>query len=324
LSVQAFARRSSGAAIVSLAGETMGTSWSARVVEPPQGLRAALEERIAAVLDRVVAQMSHWEPESEISRFNRSTPGTWQRLPPEFCRVLSASLDVAVRSGGAFDPAMGELVDLWGFGPSGPRSGMPTDAEVENASASAGRKHLELDELLLRARRTGRLSLDLSGIAKGYAVDAVADHLHALGLQDFLIEIGGELRGEGIKPDGQPWWVDVEVVPGASLPLTRAALHGLAVATSGDYRRHFEQDGRRYAHTLDPRTGRPLDNGVASVTVLHARCMLADAWATALAVLGPDQGLAVAAGEGLAMHMVVRDDDRFLEHLSPSFEAMLA
>lgn len=298
---------------MALGGATMGTTWSVRVAGMPDRLSQAIEPAICAVLDRVVAQMSQWEPESDLSRFNRAAPGGWFTLPPEFAHVLAAAQDVAARSGGAFDPAMGELADQWGFGPSGPRGSVAR-------GAAPGTRSIEFDPLLLRARRSTGAALDFSGIAKGYAVDAVAERLIGMGFEDFLVEIGGELRGHGVKPDGQPWWVDVEQPPGAPVASIRVALHGLSIATSGDYRRHFEAAGRRYAHTLDPRTGAPLDNGVASVTVLHAECMLADAWATALTVLGPEAGLVVAEREALAMQMVVRGEG---EILSPAFAVML-
>ncbi|MDG2535526.1 FAD:protein FMN transferase [Sphingomonas sp. HITSZ_GF] len=294
----------------------MGTSWSARLVGAPEGI--ALQ--IQAELDRVVAEMSHWAPDSALSRFNRSEPGRWQPLPPGFANVLAAALDVAEKSDGAFDPAMGALVDLWGFGPPGPRTDLPDAAEVAAAAAISGRAHIEQDGR--RARRTAPAALDFSGIAKGHGVDRVAEMLRSMEIPDFLVEIGGELRGEGIKPDGQPWWVDLEAVPGSRLAPLRAALHGLSVATSGDYRRSFAHAGRDYAHTLDPRTGRPLENRVASVTVLHSCCMLADAWATALSVLGPD-GMALAGRDGLAVHMVLRKGAGFAEHLSPALQSML-
>lgn len=295
----------------------MGTSWSVRAVDPPAEVRAEIE----GVLARVVAEMSHWEPGSNLSRFNRAEPGRWQPLPSGFAHVLAAGRAIAAASDGAFDPAMGALADLWGFGSAGPQP-FPADAAVAEALARSSHRHIEQDGA--RARRTAPAALDFSGIAKGYAVDAVAERLHGLGLADFLVEIGGELRGEGIKPDGQPWWVDLEAVPDAALPPIRIALHGLAIATSGDYRRNFEQHGRRYAHTFDPRTGMPLDNGVASTTVIHAECMRADAWATALTVLGPEQGLIVAEREALAMRMVVRDGAGFRECLSPAFMTMLS
>ncbi|OYW45689.1 MAG: thiamine biosynthesis protein ApbE [Sphingomonadales bacterium 32-68-7] len=292
----------------------MGTAWSVQAVDPPADLRLAVE----AVLSRIVAQMSQWEPESALTRFNRAAPGVWQALPVELSRVLAAGLKVAEASSGAFDPAMGALADLWGFGPPGPQ---PVPAAPAIAQARVG--YVEHQAGLLRARRFGVAALDFSGIAKGYAVDAVAARLRAMGVADFLMEIGGEFVGAGIRPDGQPWWIDVEPVPGAALEPLRVALHGLAIATSGDYRRHFSAHGQRYAHTLDPRTGAPLDNGVASVAVLQTECMLADAWATALTVSGPEVGLATAVREGLAMHMVVREGAGFREVLSPALAAML-
>lgn len=299
-----------------LSGETMGTSWSVKVV----GGAGPLAGEIQQVLDRIVAEMSHWAPDSNLGRFNRGAPGWWQPLPRDLATVLAAALRVARASGGAFDPAMGRLVDLWGFGPPGPRADVPADTEIAEALRESGRDHLEIDGI--RFRRTAPATLDLSGIAKGFAVDAVAERLRGMEVRDFLIEVGGELRGEGIKPDGQPWWVDLEPVPGAALAPVRVALHGLAVATSGDYRRAFARGGKVYAHTLDPRTGRPADNGVASVTVLHPSCMLADAWATALTVLGPE-GMPLAEREGLAVHMAVRGESGFEEYLSPALQTMI-
>lgn len=292
----------------------MGTTWSVQAVAPPAELAAHVKQ----ILDGIIAQMSHWEPSSAISRFNCAAPGAWRQLPPEFSAVLAATQAVSAASGGAFDPAMGALADLWGFGPLGSRP-VPDARAVAQARDGS----IEHDALLLRARRFGFASLDLSGIAKGYAVDAVVGRLRALGVADFLAEIGGEFAGAGIRPDGQPWWVDIEPVPGAALEGVRVALHGLAIATSGDYRRWFTAEGRHYAHTLDPRTGMPLDNGVASVTVLHAQCMLADAWATALTVLGPDAGMVTAERENLAMHMVVREGTGVRELTSPALAAML-
>lgn len=290
----------------------MGTSWSANFVDPPEGVVQGIE----TVLATIIAQMSHWDPASQLSRFNTAQVGGWHRIDPDFAHVMQAALDIATRSGGAFDPAMGAPVDLWGFGPPGPRDDLPSPGEIAIARAASRHDALDFDPLLLRLRRTRPARLDLSGIAKGYAVDAVAARLRALGCTDFLIEIGGELAGAGIQPDGQPWWVDVEIPPGVTLGPLRVALHGLAIATSGDYRRHAAHG----SHTIDPRTGRPLANNVASVTVLHASCMHADAWASALTVLGPEEGLALAASEGLAAHMVVRGGG---ERLSPALTAML-
>lgn len=298
-------------------GETMGTTWSAKIVAPPPAIQAAIE----TVLATIIAQMSHWEPLSQLSRINAAKPGMWHRIGPEFAQVMQIALGIAGRSGGTFDPAMGVPTDLWGFGPPGPRIGLPSETEIEAARAASGRDAIDFDPLLLCLRRTRPVRLDLSGIAKGYAVDAVAARLRALGCTDFLVEIGGELAGEGIQPDGQPWWIDLEAPPGLSIAPLRIALHGLAVATSGDYRRAFIDGGTNYAHTIDPHTARPVTHGVASVTILHRDCVQADAWASALMVLGPDKGMSLAEREGLAAHMVVRGGG---EHLSPALLAMLA
>ncbi|WP_188761792.1 FAD:protein FMN transferase [Sandarakinorhabdus glacialis] len=295
----------------------MGTTWTVRAVLPARAPAptdaAAVQRRIEAVLAGVVAEMSNWEPGSDISRFNREPTWTWHTLPVGFMAVLRAGLDIAARSGGAFDPAIGNIVDHWGFGPEGQAG---SGAIVADAWQS-----IEIDGE--RARRTADVALDFSGIAKGHGVDAVAAALTAQGIADFLIEVGGELRGEGLKSDGQPWWVDLEGVPGLAVPPTRVALFGLSIATSGDYRRFRMRSGRRDSHSIDPRTGTPIRNGVASVSVLHPSAMLADAWATALTVLGQGEGMALATRENLAAVMVTRTPDGATEAQSPAFTAML-
>jgi thiamine biosynthesis lipoprotein len=262
--------------------------------------------------------MSQWEPDSDISRFNRAMPGLWFSLPPEFAGVLETALEIARASDGAFDPAMGALSDLRGFGAAPPPASPPDDAVI--AAMMASRGAIELDTANQRARRTGQARLDFSGIAKGFGVDHACDWLRTRGLRHFLLEVGGELRGEGVKPDGQPWWVDVEMPPGAAMPPLRVALHDLAIATSGDYRRWLDAGGRRYGHTLDPRSGHPVQGGVRSVTVLHPSCMMADAWATAITVLGPDRGLALAERHRLAVHMLAGGT----EQMSTAFKELLA
>jgi thiamine biosynthesis lipoprotein len=292
----------------------MGTTWSAQIVGPPEDI----EGRLNAVLAGVIASMSQWDPASALSRFNRSDPGTWCDLPPDLLHVYNAALSIHRRTGGAFDPAQGALTELWGFGTAGPRSGMPSDAAIEAARPTSGASTIERNGA--RMRRVAPVQLDLSGIAKGYAVDALADCLRDAGAGDFLVEIGGEWVGRGIRPDGQPWWVDLESPPTVPLAPFRIALHNIAVATSGDYRRYFTEEGRRLGHTIDPRTGRPVDNGVVSVSVIAADCMTADGWATALTVLGPVDGLAMAEREGLAARIVTADG---CEVLSPALLAML-
>lgn len=311
LSPDQFVGRMRHGPIVRLAGLTMGTSWSAQIVDPPSGCLEAIE----AVLAHVIAQMSNWEAGSDISRFNRTPPGAWVALPDDFATVLRAGLDLARISEGAFDPAIGHAVEAWGFGPS---------QRIGAALAVPGAPPWQAIELAEgRARRLRDVALDLSGIAKGFAVDAVADALTVMGVASFLVEIGGELRGAGIKPDMQPWWVDLESPPGLALPVLRVALCGLSVATSGDYRRFRPSADGHLSHSIDPASGAPIANDVASVSVLHPQAMMADAWATAITVLGPEKGMALATREGLAALLIRREGEGAREYMTPALAAML-
>jgi thiamine biosynthesis lipoprotein len=302
------------AAVTDLSGATMGTVWRVRLAVPAGADLAALRRAIVARLDGVVAQMSHWDAGSLLSRFNAAAGGTWMTLPADFARVMAAALDVARRSDGAFDPAVGRLVDAWGHGPTGARA-VPGDAHVAAALGVSGWRRVAFDAVTGRLHQPGGVMLDLSGIAKGFAVDAVADVLAAHDVAHGLVEIGGECAGRGMRPDGDPWWVELETPPGTALPPLRVALHQLAVATSGDY--------VRGAHTIDPRTGHPA-TGVVAASVVHRSAMLADAFASALMVLPRDEAEALAAREGLAVRVVARGAGRAEEWFSAAFRAMMA
>ena len=289
----------------------MGTSWSARIVDAPPGCATVIGD----VLAHVISQMSNWEADSDISRFNALPIGAWTSLPADMMTVLEAGLDIACRSSGAFDPAVGRLIERWGFGPSGLTG--PDIVPVNPAPWT--RIEISGD----KARRLADVALDFSGIAKGFAVDAVAQALRDHGARHFLIEIGGELRGAGLRPDLQPWWVDVETPPGLAVPTLRIALCGLSVATSGDYRRFRTEEGAHLSHSIDPAIGRPITNDVASVTVLHESAMLADAWATAITILGPKRGMTLATRENLAARLILRGAQGAQEYITPALAAML-
>ena len=302
-----------------LGGATMGTSWSVKVVGDIDPVKVG--RTIQRELDLVVAQMSPWEPTSRICRFNTAPAQTWVALPPEFITVLDCALAVAEMSGGAFDPTLGALTDLWGFGPE-PFQGPPDSADVAARLDQAGwaRLHRKGDQLL----QPGGLALDFCGVAKGYAVDRVAAALNGEGITAWLVEIGGELRGRGLKGDGTPWWVELEMPEATPAnPRTLLGLVEASVATSGSYRRFFDHDSRRFSHTLDPRDGRPVDDQVISVSVMHPDCMWADALATALMVLGP-QAAAFAAEHDLCARILTRTADGWRQTLSPAMEAMKA
>lgn len=318
-----------GAHAVHLGGATMGTTWSVQALLPSHMTSAAVEVGVQTLLDRVIRQMSTWAPDSDLSRFNQAGAGSWHRLPDDFFTVLDAALTMAFDSNGAFDPTIGPVVNLWGFGPDHERSGdfgvMPESEVLEATRARCGWQRLELDRSGQRVLQPGGAYLDFSGIAKGYAVDLIARYLRQAGCVSFLVEVGGELSGFGAKADGQPWWVALEqpAPSGADAQTILAALHGLSVATSGDYRRYFDRDGQRYAHTIDPRTGRPVAHAPASVTVLHPRCMVADALATVLSVLGEEAGLAFARERNVAARFLRATRSGYAESMTPAFAAML-
>jgi thiamine biosynthesis lipoprotein len=247
-------------------------------------------------------------------------------LSKPFWAFLDATMDLGDETNGAVDPTLGALVDLWGFGPPGPRSPLlptPSDEEVVDALKVSGWQKLRTNREAGAAMQMGGMKLDFSGLAKGHAVDRVSDRLAAMGATSHLVEIGGELKGRGVKPDAQPWWAEIERVDDSPAPRTVVALYDLALATSGDYRRAFVHQGRRYPHTIDGSTGRPVDNGLASVSVLHPLGLRADAYATALTVMGPYEGPEFAEAIGLAAHFVHRTERGLVEIMTPAWRAMM-
>jgi thiamine biosynthesis lipoprotein len=282
----------------------MGTTWSVRgfgAAEP-----ASLHGAIVQTLDAIIGEMSQWDRCSDLSRFNTAPAGVSIEAPERLHDVLGCALEISAETGGAFDPTLGGLVDLWGFGPKPPAALPPRPSDIQAARAAAGWRRLQYAPGPRRLTQPGGLRLDLAGIAKGYAVDEIARLLIAAGVTSFLVEIGGELSGHGVKPDGQPWWVEIERPPGSAADAIVAALYHLSIATSGDYRRCARIGDESISHTIDPRTGRPVKNDLAAVTILHDTCMRADAYATALMALGAEAGLAFADARGLTALFSVR------------------
>ena len=320
------------AALHTLAGATMGTTWSVRLANPGFEALEPVQAAVQQALDTVVQQMSHWEAGSEISRFNRAEAGTWQVISPEFMEVLACALHWSRASQGAWDPTVGPLVDAWGFGPrANPLADhcaqLPHPQRLQVARTRVGFERLQLSPAERRVLQPGGAQLDLSGIAKGFGVDLVARTLQRLGFGHFLVEVGGELRASGQRPDGQPWRVQIAGVADGARQPPRAAprvlpLRDRAVATSGDHWHAFDLGGRRYSHTLDPRTGEPVLHRLSSVTVLHAECMQADALATVLTVLGPHEGLAFAQRQGIAALLCEHTDAGLVVHTSAAFEQL--
>jgi thiamine biosynthesis lipoprotein len=313
--------------ILEFRGPTMGTTYSVKVVTGPAGLpdAAHLDRQIRADLERITELMSTWDPESELSRFNRFMGPDPFPLSPETFEVFQWSKDIGARTGGALDVTVGPLVDAWGFGPSGRRARFPTEAEIERLRQAVGVHLLELDEAALTVRKKRPdVRCDLSALAPGYAVDRLSTRLVDRGLRDFLVDVSGELRAQGRNEKDERWQVAIERPDEAGQIGERIVrLSDLAIATSGDYRNFFEIDGVRATHILDPRTGRPISNHLASVTVMDRLAVRADAFATALMVLGPDQGLALAERLNLAALFLVREDNEgFLERTTTTFDTL--
>lgn len=286
----------------SLNGATMGTRYTALFYAPAQADLDAIGASLFAAVDLVDRQMSTWNPASDLCRLNRAPEETWIDVPSELAEVLDAGLRIGLASQGAFDIGLGQLVQAWGFG--APPAGAPLPAGVHRAPHDT----LDIDLPRNRVRKHAPIAIDLSGIAKGYGVDRLANCLDGYGMHSYLVGIDGEMRSRGCKPDGQAWAVAIEKPTyGVREVGGVIELADTAIATSGDYRHWIDVAGTRYAHTMHPALQQPVSNRLAAVTVLAPTCMQADAWATALLVLGEQDGPALARERGIDALFVVRD-----------------
>jgi len=293
-----------------LSGPTMGTRWSALFHMPPEFDEQPVAAAMAAAVAEVDAQMSTWKPDSALMRLNAAAPGVWVDVPAALLAVLDAALSVGRASGGAFDIGVGDALAAWGFGRN-----EPSEAAFRAALGSARPKAheaLELDTAGGMVRKHAPLTLDLSGIAKGFGVDRLAEMAGKSGITGALVAIDGELRAIGLQPDGKAWTVAVERPdPAVRAPFSIVELHDAAIATSGDYRHCVTVGDRTLSHTMDPARGAPLAASPASVTVVAATCMAADAWATALMVRGRVEGAELARKQNLDALFIDREGDRF-------------
>lgn len=301
----------------------MGTSYEVVVTQPSADLRAAgLQRVVDAVLDEADRHLSSWNPESELSRFNSLRGSDWVPASAVLVETLSIAQAVSRATGGGFDVTIAPVVRAWGFGAGvavAEPVAAPTEAQLAQLMPAVGYARLELRDDPPSLRKSApALQVDLDGIAPGLAVDRIAERLEALGARDYLVELGGEVRARGHNPAGRRWRVAIEApLPGERHPYALVELDGLAISTSGDYRDFRVVGGRRRSHIVDPRTGAPVDHDLASVTVIRATAAEADAWATALMVLGPQQGPALAERLGVPA-LFVRRDDRGAMHEIPT------
>ncbi|SMP25689.1 FAD:protein FMN transferase [Shimia sagamensis] len=298
-----------GAADLLLSGQTMGTSYTVVAVEPPGGLdEGGLKAAIDAVLADIDQKMSNWNPVSEISQINALSADTPHTLSADMLTLLNAANGVHKNSDGQFDLTLGPLIDLWGFGAQKPTSRIPSDSDVTEAMHSVGQTNTVLLEGSTLTKSRDGTQMYLSAIGKGYGVDRLGDALRALGVTDFMVEIGGDIITSGQNAEGMPWQIAIETPDARQRSFLKVlGVSNLGMATSGDYRNYFEQEGVRYSHIIDAQTGRPVTHPTASVTVLTQNAMLADAWATALLVLGKDRGMEIAERQNLAALFIDRE-----------------
>nr|VFK27327.1 MAG: thiamine biosynthesis lipoprotein [Candidatus Kentron sp. MB] len=315
-------------------GAIMGTYYSVKVTRdlaaPMDGRKdidsKRLEKDIEAILVRIDGNMSTYRKESELSRFNASASTDWFPVSQDLYTVVDEALSVSRLTDGAFDITIGPLVNLWGFGPEKNEGDVPSTAELRATMARTGYRKLVTRDIPPALRKDHpRLYLDLSAIAKGFAVDRIAEHLEEMGFVDYLVDVGGELRARGKSAKGKPWRVAIEKpVPGQRGIHRIITVDDRAVATSGDYRNFFEQDGKRYSHTIDPKSGQPVTHTLVSVTVLDALAMRADALATAISVLGPEAGYALAERENIPVWLITKTEQGFRDLSTPGFTEFLA
>ena len=311
-----------GSSQVEIVGLTMGTYFKVKL---PQGVGdhdpVQLQNAIEAELEDDEQEMSTYLLESDISQFNMNRTVDWQAVDQGFCEKVEQSLALSEESGGAFDITVAPLVNLWGFGPAGMIDEPPSDEAISDILAVTGFENLHANCQQPAVKKdVADLMIDMSAIGKGYAADRVAAFLTSLGFDSYLVEVGGELKIRGINASGELWAIGIEApLPDARKPHTIVRLTDTAMATSGDYRNFFEADGQLYSHTIDTRTGRPVSHTLASVTVVDKEGWRADALATALLVMGPEEGMAFAEGENMAVLMLLRTNDGIEERQTAAF-----
>ena len=308
--------------MVHLNGETMGTYYSIKYIKiPGMADKAKVQAEIDKRLELVNDQMSTYRPHSELSRFNQHMSTQPFPVSAAMAKVVREALRISKLSHGSYDITVGPLVNLWSFGPEARPESIPSDKDLAQRLSEVGYQNLTLTKDNKLIKKLPNLYMDLSSIAKGYGVDVVGDYLKSLGLKNYMVDIGGELRVQGNNHDGVPWRIAIE----KPLPNERAVQDIIQVgengiATSGDYRNYFEENGVRYSHLINPHTGKPIANHVVSVTVISPSCMTADAYATAFSVMGEDESIALANQEKLPVMLIVKTKDGFKEYASNTFE----
>lgn len=309
---------------IHLSGPTMGTTYNIKYIES-EGIPSpeVLQKEVDRLLEEVNDQMSTYRKDSELSRFNQNQTSTPFEVSPQTATVVKEAIRLNGLTLGALDVTVGPLVNLWGFGPEARPEVVPTDEELAARKANTGIQHLTVEGNLL-TKDIPNLYVDLSTIAKGWGVDVVADYIQSQGIQNYMVEVGGEMRLKGINREGVKWRIAIEK-PSADERAVQEIIEpgDMAVATSGDYRIYFERDGVRYSHIINPQTGKPIRHKVVSVTVLDKSSMTADGLATGLMVLGEEQGMKIANENNIPVFMIVKTEDGFKEMASEAYKPFM-
>ena len=308
-----------------LSGFTMGTGYNITIVDPDESIsKVIIQKKIDTRLASLNQQMSTYLESSELSRLNQAPSGQAIKVSPELFHVLLLSLETSWLTNGAFDVTVGPLVNLWGFGSEGDISTVPSDSAINKHMQLIGFQSIELNIGKIEITKKKPVYIDLSAIAKGYAVDQIVALLKEEGCDNFMAEIGGEIYVSGFSPRQTPWTIAIEQPDSNLRGIHRAiSISGKAIATSGDYRNYFETAGKRYSHTISPLTGKPINHKLASVTVIADSVARADALATGINVMGVEQGLKLAEQQGLAVYLIVKTDEGFTAQYSDAFTPYL-
>ncbi len=303
-----------------LEGSTMGTTYHITLVKVKEN---DLKKEIDKLLAEVNQQMSTYKKDSELSLLNQNPSTDWIPISKALFTVIQEALRVSELSEGAFDITVGPLVNLWGFGAKWTEEKIPSQEEIYQTKQRVNYQYLSIQTNPPAIKKAkSDVYIDLSGIAKGYGVDVIADFVEKQGVLNYLIEIGGELRTKGSNPQGEAWKVAVEKpIPNIRAAQTVIPVHDAGIATSGDYRNFFELNGRRFSHIIDPKTGEPVQTNVVSATILDSKsCMTADAWAKVPIVMGSEKALALADRENIAMYLLIKEGDQFISKSSRAFQ----
>lgn len=308
----------------SFTGSTMGTTFTVKVIDLPDSIPAdTIKQGLSDVLKDVNDKMSLWVKDSELVRFNQSVSTDWQPVSASLMAVAEAAQAISKETDGQFDVTLEPLIKLWGFSTKNMTRESPSDGEIAQALGAIGYEKIQLSHNPPAMRKTApALSVNLSAIAKGFGIDELARYLESHGLQNYMVEIGGDLRVKGLNAQRQPWKIAIEKPDAKSRAIHSVlSVQSTGMATSGDYRNYFEKDGERFSHIINAKTGRPITHKLASVTVLSETAMAADGWATALLAMGDKSGMVLAEKLGIAAFFLVRSEGGFVEKRSSHFAA---